>query len=246
MTSAGIVAALALATTAFTTSAQAAAVNFSDNFDTGASPDWSNSTGNWVASGGVYLAQNPNNNPYAATFLPFNVGDYTLTVNSIAIADSGIFLRSDGTGNNGILLVLGGANYGQGGRGGDAGTSLYFHTIQGGVTSAPIDVVNNAFITGDTYAIKVIAAGDTYSVYVNGTEVDTLTSTLFTSGQVGLYDDQPNVITGSGSGTPSAFDDFTLKTPAAVPEPATWITMIGGIGMAGTALRRSKPRTASA
>lgn len=184
-------------------------ISFQDNFNSGASPEWSNSSGNWSTSNGTYLASQPSNDPYAYTLLPYDITNYTLTIEDVSEGDSGIFLRSDGTTNNGILLVLGGNNYGQGGRGGGAGTSIYFQIIQNGVFSAPTAEVDNVLTPGDNYNIKVVASGDTYKVYVNKTLEDTLTSSLFSDGEVGLYDDQPNTTSG-GSGAPSAFDNFTL------------------------------------
>jgi hypothetical protein len=44
-------------------------VLFSDDFNSGASPAWSNTLGNWTASGGAYRAQNPNNFPNTYSFV---------------------------------------------------------------------------------------------------------------------------------------------------------------------------------
>ena len=38
------------------------------------------------------------------------------------------------------------------------------------------------------------------------------------------------------------FSSITVSTPSAVPEPATWATMVVGFGIAGTAIRRRKAR----
>lgn len=73
--------------------AWAGTVNFTDSFSPPSS-QWSNSTGNWTASGGDYYAQQPNNNPPALTFLPFQLTGYTLTVTVNNLADAGIFVAS--------------------------------------------------------------------------------------------------------------------------------------------------------
>jgi hypothetical protein len=60
--------------------------------------------------------------------------------------------------------------------------------------------VDNAFVLGETYTIAVTGRGDTYLIYINGatTPLATLGNSDYPQGQVGLYDDQPNTITGSG------------------------------------------------
>lgn len=85
-----------------------AQVIFSDNFNSGPSPSWGNERGNWAASGGVYGAQSPTNNPPDFTSLPFNLTNFTLDVDINQISDGGIWLRTDAAGLNGILLVTGG------------------------------------------------------------------------------------------------------------------------------------------
>jgi hypothetical protein len=42
------------------------------------------------------------------------------------------------------------------------------------------------------------------------------------------------------------YGKFTLESVSAVPEPATWLTMIAGFGMVGAAMRRQKKVTAIA
>jgi len=46
---------------------------FFDDFNAGASPAWSNDAGNWIASGGVYRTQNPNNFPNSHSFVSIAV-----------------------------------------------------------------------------------------------------------------------------------------------------------------------------
>src|SRR5262249_55343152 len=85
---------------------------FFDDFNSGASPAWSNSSGNWVASNGVYRAQNPNNDPNAHSFvstLP-SLTNFSVTVDINSARDGGIWLRgrSDTTsvGVTGVLLIF--------------------------------------------------------------------------------------------------------------------------------------------
>jgi hypothetical protein len=191
-----------------------AQVNFSDNF----SPPtnlWNNASGNWTASGGEYFAQQPNNNPFAVTWLPYDLTDFTITVHVNALADGGILLRGSGLGGgtptgppHTIVCILGGNNYGQGGRGGNAGTSSYWH-VDG---SGAMNEVDGVFVPGTSYDVKVTAVGNTYSIYINGstTPLNTLTTSLNAHGYVGLYDDQPNTTTGSGSGPIMSYSNFTL------------------------------------
>ncbi len=135
----------------------------------------------------------------------------SVTVNNLG--DGGIWLRSDDTGNNGILLVTGGDGYGQGARGGPAGHSLYWHVVQNGVPSSEMDPVSGVFTPGDTYTIRVTVVGNTYSAYLNGsaTPATTLVNNVFNSGYVGLYDTQPNTTTGSGFGPAQSFSNFSLS-----------------------------------
>jgi hypothetical protein len=180
---------------------------FGDNFAAGPSPLWNNYDGLWTANGGQYYAQVPNDAPLTYTGLPFVLTDFTLTVTTVA-GDGGIWLRSNENSPYGdyLLLVIGGDNYGQGARGGQAGTSLYFANAQ----KVALEQVDNVFVPGETYTITVTARGDRYSVYINGatTPVATLVNSDYPYGQVGLYDDQPNTFTGDGFGVPTTFSNF--------------------------------------
>ena len=200
--------------------ASASPVTFTDNFSPPSSL-WSNTTGNWTASGGQYFAQQPNNNPAAVTLLPFDLTGYTLTVTVNGLGDGGIVVRQNTAGTQSIFLVLGGLGYGQGARGGNAGTAIYW----GDSSNPQQNQVNGVFVPGDTYMITVTAVGNTFSAFINGsaTPATTITDSIGGSdGRVGLYDDQPNTTTGSGFGTPTTFSNFSLTgtTTATVPEPS--------------------------
>ena len=216
---------------------------FSDDFTPAPSPLWNNYAGNWTAVDGQYYAQSANNNPLTSTQLPFVMGDFTATVTVDNLTDGGIWIDADGTNQNGILLVLGGNNYGQGGRGGDAGTSIYWTTLtNGGGSSSIFGEATNVFTPGDNYTITVTGVGDIYSAYINGasTPTTTFTTSSFATGQIGLYDDQPNTGAG-GSGPPMTFSNFSV-TASSVPEPSTLILGIAGLaGLNLSTLRKKFP-----
>ena len=188
-----------------------ACFTFADTF-TPHSSQWSNLRGNWVSSNGEYYPLVPSNNPTTYTHLPFDFRDFTLKVSVVAIGDGGVWIRSDGTGNNGILLVLGGGGYGQGFRGGDAGRSIYAHRVVAGSYSSPFAQVNNVFVPGQNYDIRVRVVGNQYAVFVDGsqTPVSSFDDSTFSHGFVGLYDDQPNIAAG-GFGPPMKFRNFRLN-----------------------------------
>lgn len=205
-------------------------VNFSDDFSP-PSALWNNASGNWTASGGDYYAQQPNNNPFAVTWLPYDLTDFTITVHVNALADGGILLRGSGLGGGGptgppdtIVCILGGNGYGQGTRGGNAGTSSYWH-VDG---SGAMNEVDGVFTPGLSYDLKITVVSNTYSIYLNGsaTPANTLTSSLNPHGYVGFYDDQPNTTTGSGSGTAMSFSNFSLV--GTLYQPSLGILPAGG------------------
>jgi hypothetical protein len=189
-------------------------VIFTDNFNP-PSPLWNNASGGWTATNSDYFAQHPNNNPFAATWLPFDLTDFTLTVHVNNLADGGILLRGSGQAGgsstgppNTVICILGGNNYGQGGRGGNAGTASYWH-VDG---SGAVNEVDNVFTPGSGYDLKITVISNTYSIYINGSTnpANTLVTSQNPHGFIGLYDDQPNTTTGSGSGPAMSFSSFSL------------------------------------
>ena len=202
-------------------------VIFSDNFDSGASSPWSNLSGNWKASGGVYFAQQPNNSPFTYSGLPYDLSSFSVDVDVRHLGDGGIWLRTDGTTSNGVLLVVGGLGYGQGQRGGNAGTAIYWHVVSGGSVSNSMGETDGVFMPGNDYHLRVDVSGNTYRAFVNGTLKTTLTNSLFANGKVGLYDDQPNTSSGGGFGPAQTFDNFALSTSAPLPNPAMGLACCG-------------------
>ena len=96
-----------------------AQVNFADNFNAGASPLWGNQSGSWSASGGVYSATLPTNNPTTHSPLPYALANFSADVDIVNVQDGDLWLRSSIAGGvrNGVLLVTGGDS--------GTGTGLY-------------------------------------------------------------------------------------------------------------------------
>lgn len=229
--------------------APAGAFSFTDNFSP-PSNNWSNSTGNWTATNGDYYAQQPNNNPEAQTFLPFGftTSNLMLTVMVNNLGDSGIIV---GNGPTYITLILGGAGYGQGARGGVAGNSIYWATSAN--PNAETNIASGVFTPGGTYVITLTANNGTYSAYVdpdgsfdaNSRLLTRLVDNALTDGEVGLYDDQPNDQTGSGFGLPTSYSNFSVTgtLASAVPEPAA--IALFGTALVGLSTVRRRRRNAA-
>src|SRR6478672_6143942 len=119
-----------------------------------ASTLWSDSIGNWTSVGGNYYALAPSNGPLTYSGLPcnfLNSDTFSITVTINSLRDEGIWLDTDGTNQNGVLLVLGGN--------GQQGNWAYWHVIQNGDLSAPLDVNTSAFVPDLTYTVTVIING---------------------------------------------------------------------------------------
>jgi hypothetical protein len=148
---------------------------FSDNFTSAASPLWSNDRGNWSASGGVYDAAAPNNNPITATLVNLALTDFAFDVDINNASDGGLWLRADAGANNGILLVT-------------KPSQLYWHIVNNGNAGAPLNVSNS--LPGGNIHVHVEVSGDNYAAFINGslTPLTTLTTSFRSSGFAGLYD----------------------------------------------------------
>ena len=200
-----------------------AQIIFTDNFDSGASPMWSNLRGNWFAASGVYQAANPQNNPPTFTGLPFVLQNFAIDVDINQVADGGFWLRCDPTGTNGVVLVTGGNGWGAGNRGGNAGRSLYWHVITAANYNNPPklnEVVGVFNPSVDNVHLRVEVVSNTYSVFLNGSTNATTTlietNNIYSMGHVGLYDF-------SGQ----TFDNFVLQIPPGFGPYSLGITQAG-------------------
>ncbi len=220
----------ALACAALPAAASAAAIDFTDDFTGGPSAHWSSYTGDWYGHDGVYEARFPSNSPTTLASLDFDlIGALTFEADVNDLADGGLWINTDGTNQNGVLLVLGGDGYGPSG-GAFGGTAIYWHTVSGGAFSGALNHVAGVFTPGDDHHIRVTYSGGVYEAFVDGVSRTTLNYGALTGGRVGLYDEWG----------PMTFDNVHLVGQVAVPEPAAWTLMIGGFGFAGAALRRRR------
>jgi Ca2+-binding RTX toxin-like protein len=189
---------------------------FTDNFDNGTSPLWGNEVGNWQQAQGVYDSQAPSNSPLTYSSLPYLLKDFSIELDINKVQDGGVFLRSTDN-NNGVLLVTGG--YAR------TGTGFYWHTIQNGVLSQPPlnPSASGLFQSGiSNIHLRIEVVGDNYSVFLNNnpTPVTTLTTSLFSSGKVALYDfselqtfDNIKIAVEEDILTGTANDDNLIGTP---------------------------------
>jgi hypothetical protein len=139
-----------------------------------------------------------------------------------SLRDEGIWLDSDGTINNAVLLVLGGNA--------QQGNWAYWHIDQGGSQSLPLNVNQSAFIPDLTSTITVLVNGNIYQAFKdpdgvydsNSVLLTTLVDNTFSHGMVGLY---------QFSGGATSFSDLSVSGElAAVPTP------IAGAGLPGLTL----------
>jgi len=216
-----------------------AAVIFEDNFDAGASAAWGNQRGNWRDGGGVYDATNPSNNPttYSDVTTLTDLTDFTVEVDVNDLNDGGIWLRSSFSGGSasGVLLVTGGSL--------GSFNGFYWHTVQNDVFSGLINPQGFDGAQGSDVHLRVTVVGNLYSLFVNGsdTALTTLTTSLFTSGSVGLYDFSP--ISGASDPRGQTFDNFvvSVRDPVpGVPEPASLALVAAGLAGAAFLRRRRK------
>jgi hypothetical protein len=221
---------VSIVVSAATTFAHADTVFF-DDFNSGASPVWSNTLGNWTAAEGVYRAQQPNNFPNAHSFVSTfpSLTDFSVTVDVNAARDGGVWLRASdvpgvGPGVTGVLLIFLNDEIHQ--------NTLFWHEVRRPTPTSELvygpelNSRSNQFL--GNFSLRIDVQGNTYSAFVNGssTPATTFVSNRFTSGYVGLYDDQPVF-----DADVQSFDNFRLSV--SVPGP------IVGAGLPGLILATS-------
>ncbi len=225
-----------------------AAVIFSDDFSAGASPLWGNESGAWVANTGTYYATAPNNAPNAYSSLPFGLTDFSVDFDLNDVSDGGIFLRAtpvpgSASGIKGILLNL---------KVPAGGPRLYWHIFYDGNDVSP--PLNLAYVDyGSNPHVHVEISGDTFSAYVNGSLIPdtTLTTNVFPSGRVALYDFSSQTFSNFVLQIPDPqlfirmdsdaaviywstnFAGFTLQTTADLSGQAAWASLSGPYASAG-------------
>jgi hypothetical protein len=220
---------VAFLTLSATTTAHADTVFFDDfNSVSGASLAWSNTSGNWTAADGVYRAQQPNNFPNAHSFVSTfpSLTDFSVTVDVNAARDGGVWLRASdvpgvGPGVTGVLLIFLNDEIHQ--------NTLFWHEVRRPTPTSELvygpelNAASNQF--SGNFSLRIDVQGNTYSAFVNGssTPATTFVSNRFTSGYVGLYDDQPVL-----DADVQSFDNFQLSV--SVPGP------IAGAGLPGLIL----------
>jgi hypothetical protein len=179
---------------------------FTDDFNLGASPLWGNQRGNWTDTGGTYNAQQYLTKPGSYSGLPIILEDFTVEVDINGVGDGGIYLRSDESGSNGVVLITGGNGFYNGDPG--SGRSLYWHVATNGSLSPIQNEVQNVFTNPGVQNthIRVEVVGNIYSAYVDYSPTPTtvLTNSIFPTGRVGLFDNLPSL-------AQQAFDNFSLE-----------------------------------
>jgi len=161
-----------------------AAETFCDSFRTKNDPAWGDQGGSWTVAGRKYYATAPDNNPLTYTDLVNyqSLKNFTVNVTVNDVYDGGIWLRSQFNAGapNGILLVVGGAC--------SSYTGLYWHVVTNGDAGQCLNLANVSGLEGSKAKVKVVVKGDTYTAYVGGKEVTSLTSSTYSAGSTGLYD----------------------------------------------------------
>lgn len=155
--------------------------------------------------------------------------DFTSSDQGAFIFES-IYAQYDGAGVMGGANSLGVASYGFSVDRLTIATIDYSLFFDGNVTPSTIAIrQDNVSIL----RINPISSGQAVSIAFGPGDYDLFVSIAASAGSLGI----DPVATRSGRIA------FTFAE-AAVPEPATWAMMIGGIGMAGSALRRTRRKTA--
>ncbi len=138
---------------------------------------------------------------------------------SLKTAASGCSSAND---QNGVLLVTGGHS--------GSGTGLYWQTVSNGTFGPITNEVTGLFTSGISNAhLHIVVAGNTYSVYVNGstTPATTLTTSAFASGKVALYDNSSQTFSNVSLSPNSA--NIDLRDGSGKVYPLTPAAYAGGL-----------------
>jgi len=189
---------------------------FTDDFESGAAPDWGNEVGSWaVADAGsltyIYQATSPGNLPNAYSSLADTLTDFTVELDFTHTSDldGGLWLRSTAAGGTaigrtGILLVM-------------KGSQLYWHNVADGSSyGSSLSTATIPYTTsGRSNKLTVVVQGDTYKAYLNDSvlPISTLVTSDFSSGQVALYSNSATL----------GFDNVSVSASTYTPT----VTVIG-------------------
>jgi hypothetical protein len=112
----------------------------------------------------------------------------------------------------------------------------------GSGAATAIDITNLMLDANTRYGLYFTQTAGSLS-YTNGTGVGNVAAT---NGDLTVFEGYGSAYRFGGSFEPrvvNATFEYTVAGAGAVPEPATWAMMIGGIGMVGGAMRRRKVST---
>jgi pectate lyase len=209
---AGIVVALTAVMVVFGQSAQAATA-FSDDFEDGDYSGWSKSGGDWyvVADGSKVLSQTKTDSENARQFAGSSGwNNYTVTasVKPVSLGSGGyvaLLARSTGSTTFYRLALL-------------PGNTVQLQAVNSGSVTV-LGSASRTIATGTWYTLAIETNGTTIRGLVNGVQVASATSSLISTGRIGLQTSYSsanfdNVLVTTGTSTPSA-------SPSVSPSSAT-------------------------
>ena len=111
------------------------------------------------------------------------------------------------------------------------GNKTFDFTYAGGA----FDVLSFDITFAESSFVAFLQGFDQNGALLNSLVVDSTLGTINVAGFDGVH-----TLRIGNFGSHMSIDNLTISVP--VPEPATWMTMLMGFGLAGAALRRSKAR----
>ena len=112
------------------------------------------------------------------------------------------------------------------------GNKMFDFTYAGGA----FNVLSFDITFADSSFVAFLEGFDQNGALLNSLVVSSTLGTISVAGFDGIH-----TLRIGNYGSHMSIDNFTISA-AAVPEPATWMTMLVGLGLAGAALRRARPR----